>query len=318
MPPQSRTLPVKVAAFDLDDTLIIPTSGNKWARSASGWKWWDQSIPHRLQSLHKEGYLVVVLSNQGNISLKDNPKSLQKDTQSLINLKSQVGAIFTQLAFPISIYAATGQDRYRKPRVGMWDEMLEDYDLQAEGAVDLSHSFYVGDAAGRDKTDKRRKDHSNSDRSVFDYCYYSPARLSPAYFADVRDLAINIGINFHTPEEFFLNTAPEQYNRAFDPVEYLSLPGSTTNTGTVSAPFTKNGPQELVIFCGSPGAGKSSFYWDVLSPLGYERVNQDILKTVRSARPRTRQHLFMRVSAQYLPLPPDHPIHRAPTFQEGG
>jgi len=47
----------------------------------------------------------------------------------------------------------------------------------------------------------------------------------------------------------------------------------------VSAPFTKNSPQELVIFCGSPGAGKSTFYWDVLQPLGYERVNQDILKS---------------------------------------
>jgi bifunctional polynucleotide phosphatase/kinase len=37
---------------------------------------------------------------------------------------------------------------------------------------------------------------------------------------------------------------------------------------------------ELVIFCGSPGAGKSTYYWNHLEPLGYERVNQDILKTV--------------------------------------
>jgi bifunctional polynucleotide phosphatase/kinase len=36
---------------------------------------------------------------------------------------------------------------------------------------------------------------------------------------------------------------------------------------------------ELIIFCGSPGAGKSTFYWQHLQPLGYERVNQDILKT---------------------------------------
>lgn len=53
----------------------------------------------------------------------------------------------------------------------------------------------------------------------------------------------------------------------------------------VSAPFTKSSPQELVIFCGSPGAGKSTFYWDVLQPLGYERVNQDILKTVCASLP---------------------------------
>ena len=33
------------------------------------------------------------------------------------------------------------------------------------------------------------------------------------------------------------------------------------------------------MFCGSPGAGKSTFYWENLRPLGYERINQDILKS---------------------------------------
>lgn len=45
------------------------------------------------------------------------------------------------------------------------------------------------------------------------------------------------------------------------------------------APFIRQSPRELVIFCGSPGAGKSTFYWNHLQPLGYERVNQDNLKT---------------------------------------
>lgn len=33
------------------------------------------------------------------------------------------------------------------------------------------------------------------------------------------------------------------------------------------------------MFCGSPGAGKSTFYWENLQPLGYERINQDSLKS---------------------------------------
>jgi len=155
---------VKIAAFDLDDTIIVPSGGGKWARSATSWKWWDQSVPTKLKSLHDAGYLVVILSNQGNISLKDNTKALQKDSVSLGNLKSQIGSIFRQIDFPISIYAATSQDKYRKPRVGMWEEMLEDYNLRDENAVDTAHSFYIGDAAGREKKDKKRKDHATSDR----------------------------------------------------------------------------------------------------------------------------------------------------------
>ncbi len=163
--PQLRTLPVKIAAFDLDDTLITSKeSGKTWARSASSWKWWDASVPSKLKALHSEGYLVVLLSNQSTISLHDNKKSLQKDMASLMNFKSQLSSILQQLDFPVSIYAATSQDKYRKPRTGMWQEVLEDYDLQADGALDMANSFYIGDAAGREKTDRRRKDHATSDR----------------------------------------------------------------------------------------------------------------------------------------------------------
>jgi bifunctional polynucleotide phosphatase/kinase len=55
----------------------------------------------------------------------------------------------------------------------------------------------------------------------------------------------------------------------------------TNDQPAVPVPFARQSPRELVIFCGSPGAGKSTFYWNHLEPLGYERVNQDTLKTVR-------------------------------------
>lgn len=35
----------------------------------------------------------------------------------------------------------------------------------------------------------------------------------------------------------------------------------------------------MVIYCGSPACGKSTFYWKHLKHLLYERVNQDILKS---------------------------------------
>lgn len=77
-----------------------------------------------------------------------------------------------------------------------------------------------------------------------------------------------------------MNEPPETYERIFDPLEYLTDQDSD-NAKPVA--FTKRNPQDIVMFCGSPGAGKSTFYWDTLQPLGYERVNQDILKSVSSS-----------------------------------
>ena len=210
---------------------------------------------------------MTILSNQGNISLKDDPKKLQKDTLSLQNFKNQATSVVRQLDFPCSVYAAAAQDDYRKPRTGMWHEMLEDYDLEAPGAVDLANSFYIGDAAGRDKTDSRHKDHACSD----------------------RDLAANIGIAFHTPEEFFLNQPSEPFKRAFDPGEFLASQSDSERQEYES--FRKQYDLELVIFCGCPASGKSSFFWEVLQPQGYERVNQDILKTRDRCLKVAREHL---------------------------
>jgi bifunctional polynucleotide phosphatase/kinase len=62
------------------------------------------------------------------------------------------------------VYAATARDQYRKPRTGMWQEMLDDYDLDAPNSVDLENSFFVGDAGGREALGSSVKDHSCVDR----------------------------------------------------------------------------------------------------------------------------------------------------------
>lgn len=65
-----------------------------------------------------------------------------------------------QLDIPLSIYAATLADEYRKPRTGMWKELVDDFDLDLDDRLDLKGSFFVGDAAGRPG------DHSCSDRYI--------------------------------------------------------------------------------------------------------------------------------------------------------
>jgi bifunctional polynucleotide phosphatase/kinase len=110
-------------------------------------------------------YLVLIVSNQGAIGLKSDSKSLKSDQKRLADFKTKVAYVLDQLALPVSIYAATTRDHYRKPRTGMWKELVEDCDLDAQGGPDLKSSIFVGDAAGRLARDvKTKADHASSDR----------------------------------------------------------------------------------------------------------------------------------------------------------
>ncbi|KAK4496537.1 hypothetical protein PRZ48_012517 [Zasmidium cellare] len=249
---RSKPKPLKVAAFDFDDTLIKTKSGNVFARGADDWQWWHATIPGKLKQLDADGYAVVLVSNQSGISLRSDKGS---DKKSLSNFKEKVSAVLRALELPITVYAATEKDLFRKPRTGMWEQMVRDYGIED---IDREGSVFVGDAAGRegDKAAKIRKDHSCSD----------------------RDFAANVGMPFQTPEEYWLGEDPKPFTRAFDPVAYVQTTlDSQTDTDPIV--FTKKNDLEIVLFCGSPGSGKSTFYWTHLAPLGYTRVNQDQLKT---------------------------------------
>lgn len=151
----------------------------------------------------------------------------------------------------------------------MWIELLEELDLDepsADGGVDLGQSFFVGDAGGRAAAEQadgaagRKADHSCSD----------------------RDMAANVGIQFHTPEEYFLEGAVMPFVRPFDPSNYLLSEMeavSASSTDVTPMVIGKKNSLDIIIMCGSPGCGKSTFFWRSLKPLGYERVNQDLLKT---------------------------------------
>jgi len=66
---------------------------------------------------------------------------------------------------------------------------------------------------------------------------------------------------------------------AFNPLDYIP-PASLDLTATATNELIKPSEKpDVVLFVGSPAAGKSSFYRDYLAPMGYARINQDTLKT---------------------------------------
>ncbi|KAK3317320.1 polynucleotide kinase 3 phosphatase-domain-containing protein [Cercophora scortea] len=249
----------KIAAFDLDSTLISSASGKTHAGNAADWKWWHHSVPSRLKELHeKEGYQLVIFTNQGGLTLHPDPKAKTSKTiqARLPSFREKCSAILAQLDLPITLYAATGKDIFRKPRPGMWNELKGDYGL-AEDDIDRENSIFVGDAGGR-MAELRGGKSVPKDFSCAD-----------------RNLAQNIGINYLTPEEFFLGEEPRDFARGFNPAE---VPFSE-DVDEDSVSFEKTNTKDMVLLVGPPGAGKSTFYWKHLEPLGYQRVNQDTLKS---------------------------------------
>ncbi|OAA63134.1 DNA kinase/phosphatase Pnk1 [Cordyceps fumosorosea ARSEF 2679] len=260
----------KIAAFDLDSTLIDTSSGRKHAKDASDWRWWDAQVPGKLKELYEDGYQVAILSNQGGITLHADPKQKsapKNPSKRLDEFKEKGSSILRFLDLPITVYAATAKDNFRKPRRGMWDEILRDMGVEAKD-IDLEQSFFVGDAGGRGAT------------------VVNGAAIVKDFSCSDRNLAHNVGVSFKTPEEYFLGQEPRKWERDLDLVHY-PLP---SEDGEATA-FTKKNAQEMVIFCGRPGAGKSTFYWKFLEPLGYERVNQDTLKTREKCIQVAKAHL---------------------------
>jgi bifunctional polynucleotide phosphatase/kinase len=89
-----------------------------------------------------------------------------------------------------------------------------------------------------------------------------------------RNFAANVGLPFQTPEAFFLGAQERPFARSFEPSTYVR-----PEPAPPAKLFERIHPLDLVIFVGSPGSGKSTFFKTQLEPLGYHRVNQDNLKS---------------------------------------
>ncbi|CAO3667039.1 unnamed protein product [Umbelopsis ramanniana] len=268
----------KIAAFDLDGTLISTASGRTFAKDEDDWKWFSLSVPKKLESLHKDGYAIAILSNQNGLN---SPSKVGAFKRKLANILSQVRGVqydllyqhktssmhcwarwhklayitpLDQLSISVRLIAAMKKDINRKPATGMWELLQKSFD----GKIDLGESFYIGDAAGRADgwKPKAKKDHSCGDRK----------------FAD------NIGIRFQTPEEYFFNEPPIKFSwGGFDPKKTGSEGGLFSPADTPLVP--EDGHQEVILFVGYPASGKSTFAHKHLVPKGYVYINQDTLKT---------------------------------------
>lgn len=185
---------VKIAAFDMDSTLITTISGFKFSKGPGDWQWWSNNVVPTLEKTAKE-HLIIIFTNQGSVVASQGMIPLSK---SYLNLVGKVNLVVASLrnavATEVLVYASTKRpgkkghrvissaeqhEEMRKPNSGMWNK-LEQYIQESLGddfVIDKENSFFVGDAAGREG------DHLDSDK-VF---------------------AENAGLSFKVPEEYFVD-----------------------------------------------------------------------------------------------------------------
>ncbi|KAJ1948970.1 DNA kinase/phosphatase Pnk1 [Linderina pennispora] len=269
----------KFAAFDLDSTLIEVNGTHRFPKNASDWRFHHPKVPELLRNVYKQGYKIVIISNQN--GLKPNKGSTAL-TKKAVEFRDKISQIAKQLDVPFTILAATAKDYLRKPSPGMWIAAELD---NAGVAVDRSLSCYVGDAAGRPGKGKAKPDFSDSDLAF----------------------ALNLNVPFYVPEEVFtkdilskdepfpLPTPQDWAIGRFHP-KGMDSAGDTHKelVSKLAARAAKADKDNrlLVLLVGPPASGKSTFATKHLVPLGFEHISMDTLKTPRKCLATASSALF--------------------------
>ncbi|TNY24578.1 putative DNA 3'-phosphatase Tpp1 [Rhodotorula diobovata] len=211
----------KIAAFDLDGTVIRPLGGKAFPKSSFDWEFCGPEVVPKLRATYRQGYSLLLISNQAS-----SVPSLASD------FRKKLPFVARKIGVPLRAFACFDFDEFRKPAPGMWHAFAERFNGGA--SIDYSASFYVGDAAGRPA------DHADTDRKF----------------------ALNTGLRFLTPEQFFLGHEadpdwtlwgwhPHAYDHTLPPPPQLADPAAAT-LGADDAP-------EVVLLVGPPAVGKTAY-----------------------------------------------------------
>jgi len=230
--------------LDMDGTLIAVKSGKKFAHNANDWIILNEKVIEKVKEYHTKGYKIVIFTNQAGI---------EKGHTKEQDIKTKIENITELIGVPIQALIASHNDYYRKPSTGMWKYFASN--LNGGKQVNIKESLYIGDAAGRAKEGTRPKDHSAGD----------------------YQFALNVGLQFKTPEMHYHNQKETLPPFEFEPKNAFKKTGSLFKGKDVKPADIPSQSPEMVIFVGSPGSGKSSFWKNYLP--NYVHVNNDTLKT---------------------------------------
>jgi bifunctional polynucleotide phosphatase/kinase len=218
---------IKVAGFDLDQTLIDTKSGKKFPANSSDWKWLYDNVKTTLNDYIIKGFEIIIISNQAGI--KSNEQKLNEFKSKIELMEADLFKSYPDVSF--RIYCAIYKDIHRKP----FPTFLESMN------IDRTHSFFCGDGAGRitgrftGRITGERKDHTD---------------------ADIK-FAYNLRIKFRTPEYLFLDDKTSHGNLCYRIIPYSQeiLDRPEYNFKIMDSRHKQI--NEFIIMVGFPGSGKS-------------------------------------------------------------
>jgi len=263
---QKKEYNKKIAGFDIDGTIIKTKSGKVFPINERDWIFLYDNIKEKIEEIPKE-YSVLFITNQSKLYSK-----IGFNEKLYEELKNKFENIIKEINRDITIFITAGSNSiYRKPYIKLFEDYIKEYDKK--------ESYYVGDAAGREK------DFSDSD----------------------RNFAYNLGIKFYTPEQYFLNQYEDIDYIKYNNKELIDIINFINKTNIIISTQKKNNSkiiknifknenelinfickdkkeQEVILMCGYQGCGKSTLSNLISSTFNnYKIINLDILKTKSKA-----------------------------------
>lgn len=177
-------------------------------------------------------------SKTHNIIIISNQKGIveKNDPKGALDKIQDICEILMTHSIEVEVYVAIDDDAYRKPSPNLYREWI------VQVVSSNTSDYYIGDAAGR-----------KGDFASSDYCF-----------------ALNCGIHFSTPEEFFDGKQQISYSIPFDAKKFSRERSNNQECNSFDE-------YQIIILVGPPGSSKSTFCKNYFP--NHTIINRDTLKT---------------------------------------
>lgn len=184
----------KIAAFDLDHTLIKPIGAKTFSQDENDFIFYNPLVPSIIQNYYDKGFMIMIITNQSK------------------NYKYKLIENFLKL-IPTPLIVIIGNKEIRKPQQKLFNYLFQIFPTKNISNINFEKSFFIGDAAGN------LGDFSDSDKEFahnigFKFIPTNDFMRKDYQPSKNRELIIMVGFpasGKSTYAKLILNNHPDQY-----------------------------------------------------------------------------------------------------------